>query len=239
MEKFKMNLDREPLSSAQIQQMQDFNRLKNDYLRAKKAVWKSPWFWGTGGIASLALVATAVYLNKTESKLEAHEVIITQQSVIDQNNQSDEPVEHVELIQVAESTQEFPAVADKKVLLRQIQDLESKLTTSDYIPDSKGFHFRLDALADEFPEVTFLVGKRLEVIGDKPIGTLFKQEWERIALKEKGENRYALYFQRKGENRTLTVKVVAHGDELQQEEDRLLKINGPIMQRISELRASL
>jgi hypothetical protein len=78
MEKFKMNLDREPLSSERIQYYQDFNRLKNEYIHSKKTIWKSPWFWGTGGITSLLLIAsTTVLFNEEKIIYEEKTTLIT------------------------------------------------------------------------------------------------------------------------------------------------------------------
>lgn len=234
-----MNLNREPISTDQIHQFQDFNRLKKDYLNAKKTVWKSPWFWGAGGIASLALVVATAYTRSEQTKVETNGVKITQQTEVKKQNRIDgfNPAPEVAATNANDA---LSSVSTKSEVLKEIQRLEAKLERSDLLPDSKGFHFRLDALSDEFPEVACLVGKRLEVVGSQFLAaSVFDVEWERIAVKTKEDNRYTLYFQRKNESKSLNVKVVADGVELEKEEQRLLIKNQPVEKRIVELRASL
>ncbi len=56
MDKRKMNLDRDPISSEQIQAKQNFDAILSNYQLLKKPFFKSKWFWGAAGLATLGLV---------------------------------------------------------------------------------------------------------------------------------------------------------------------------------------
>jgi hypothetical protein len=175
-----------------------------------------------------------------QDKIEANGVKITQQTEGEKQNSIDGSDRAHEVYATNSDVAFSSAATTKSELLKEIQRLEAKLERSDFLPDSEGFHFRLDALSDEFPEVTFLVGKRLEVVGSPLLAaSVFDMEWEKIAVKMREDNRYTLYFRRKNESKSLNVKVVADGVDLEKEEKRLSLNNQPIEKRIMELRASL
>ena len=56
MDNRKMNLDRSPVSSEQIQAKQNFDAILSNYKLLKKPFYKSKWFWGTTGLATFGLV---------------------------------------------------------------------------------------------------------------------------------------------------------------------------------------
>jgi hypothetical protein len=68
----KMNLDRPNLNSEQISAKQNFEQVLSKHLLSKPPVWKSPWFWGPTGLASIgiALFFSVNYLN---SQNETHD----------------------------------------------------------------------------------------------------------------------------------------------------------------------
>lgn len=67
-----MNLDRPNLNSEQISAKQNFDQVLSKHLLSKPPVWKSPWFWGSTGLASIgiALFFSVNYLN---SQNETHD----------------------------------------------------------------------------------------------------------------------------------------------------------------------
>ncbi len=67
-----MNLDRPNLNSEQISARQNFDQVLSKHLLSKPPVWKSPWFWGPTGLASIgiALFFSVNYLN---SQNETHD----------------------------------------------------------------------------------------------------------------------------------------------------------------------
>lgn len=63
MDKIKTVLDREPISSEAINSRQDFGKVLAGYKALKPSIWKSSWFYGTAGLATIAIVAAAVLYN--------------------------------------------------------------------------------------------------------------------------------------------------------------------------------
>lgn len=61
----KMNLDRPGLSSEQIRAKQNFEKVLSNHYLPKPTVWKSPWFWGPTGLASvgIAIMMSISYIN--------------------------------------------------------------------------------------------------------------------------------------------------------------------------------
>lgn len=56
MEKINSILDREPISSEQIRSKQDFNQIMKEVKLTKQPFYKTGWFYGTTGLASIAAI---------------------------------------------------------------------------------------------------------------------------------------------------------------------------------------
>jgi len=63
MEKIKTILDRKPVSSEYINSKQDFNKVMDGFQKLKPPVMKSGWFYGTVGLATIAMIVTAVSMS--------------------------------------------------------------------------------------------------------------------------------------------------------------------------------
>lgn len=63
MKNLKINLDRPPIDSKSIQGHKDFNGLMQNHAIMSKPFYKSPWFMGASGLASISLVAGIVAYN--------------------------------------------------------------------------------------------------------------------------------------------------------------------------------
>lgn len=61
----KINLDRPHISSEEIQAKQNFDHVFSKFQAIKTPIWKSPWFWGSTGLAS---VATAVVIGLSSAQ---------------------------------------------------------------------------------------------------------------------------------------------------------------------------
>jgi hypothetical protein len=70
MENRKINLDRAQISSEEIANRQDFGALMNAFHGAPKPFWKSIWFWGPTGVATLAMLflSKQVFFNHSENE---------------------------------------------------------------------------------------------------------------------------------------------------------------------------
>lgn len=84
MEIKKVNLDREQLSSAHIEQKQNFQQVLENAKMAKPPIWKSPWFYGAIGLSSMAITVISVsefnnksnvFEKKTTSKVTVTEIV--------------------------------------------------------------------------------------------------------------------------------------------------------------------
>lgn len=74
MNKIKVNTDREKLSSEYIQSKQDFSSIQSQ-VHAKTSLFKSTWFYGATGLASVALCISFAFTN---SNKQLHDSTITQ-----------------------------------------------------------------------------------------------------------------------------------------------------------------
>ena len=63
MKKLNTTLDREPMTSQEIRDRQDFNYILTETTAAKVPIWKSIWFYGPVGIAMVTMVVSAVRMN--------------------------------------------------------------------------------------------------------------------------------------------------------------------------------
>ena len=63
MKKLNTTLDREPMTSQEIRDRQDFNYILKETIAAKVPIWKSIWFYGPVGIAMVTMVVSAVRIN--------------------------------------------------------------------------------------------------------------------------------------------------------------------------------
>ena len=59
MERIKTILDRKPMSSEYINSKQDFNTVLSGVQKVKTPMYKSGWFYGTVGLATVAIVERA------------------------------------------------------------------------------------------------------------------------------------------------------------------------------------
>jgi len=64
----KIILDRGPISSQEIAERQDFDKLLKSFKAPPNPYWKSIWFWGTTGVATLGLfLLTKQFLTENET----------------------------------------------------------------------------------------------------------------------------------------------------------------------------
>lgn len=99
MEKIKTILDRKPLSSDYISSKQDFGKVLKGVQHLKPPVWKSAWFYGTVGVAAIAVVVTAVSLSGGDSKNTRDELATTQvQETISTKKQTTKPKTNTALL---------------------------------------------------------------------------------------------------------------------------------------------
>lgn len=72
----KINLDRARISSEEIQARQNFDDVLSKFQAIKTPIWKSPWFWGSTGLASVA-TAIVIGLSHAQSNPPANEKTTT------------------------------------------------------------------------------------------------------------------------------------------------------------------
>lgn len=196
MDKFKMNLDREGMSSDQIQNYQNFNQLKKDFELLKKPFWKNPWFWGTGGVASTAIILSIGVL--TNSKTETNETIstINIEEDISQNVQTDSPFTLTALNDTQEtslSSSEETNFVEPNIPQRKSE--KKRVEKSEVQSAKKVRTLKLDLVEDEFPTLQPLIGSELEILeGSQFDARWFERTWDDIQLITLGENKYLIKF---------------------------------------------
>lgn len=76
MKRMKFNLDRPQLDSKSIQARKDFDTLMKNHAIMSKPIYKSPWFFGTVGLATVGLaVTTSVMMYDSQDDVSQLEVI--------------------------------------------------------------------------------------------------------------------------------------------------------------------
>ena len=68
MEKINTILNRKPINSEYINSKQDFNKVMDGFQQLKPPVWNSAWFYGTVGVAAIAIIFTAVSLTSSDTE---------------------------------------------------------------------------------------------------------------------------------------------------------------------------
>lgn len=67
MNRFKINVDRKIPETEYIQSKQNFKEVLNQVAATNTSIWQSTWFYGTVGLASLAVITTFAFLTPKES----------------------------------------------------------------------------------------------------------------------------------------------------------------------------
>ncbi len=73
----KLNLDRPPLQAEQIRSKMNFNQILESYKTVKPTIWKSPWFYGPAGLATIALAVSLSLTAFQTTQNTAHDQTIT------------------------------------------------------------------------------------------------------------------------------------------------------------------
>lgn len=88
-----MNLDRKKISSEQIQAKQNFDAILSNYKLLKKPFYKSKWFWGATGLATVSLTVVLVLsnLNNNKNVYAEHDTLTNSQPTLNNNLPEDTP----------------------------------------------------------------------------------------------------------------------------------------------------
>ena len=86
MDKIKINLDREKLSSEYIHSKQDFKQVQNQ-VSLQTNTFKNTWFYGTIGIASIATFVVITFSNSNQSKNETNSTL-TKKTIINKKKET-------------------------------------------------------------------------------------------------------------------------------------------------------
>jgi len=207
MDKFKMNLDREEMTSDQVQNYQNFNQLKKDFELLKKPFWKTPWFWGTGGLASTAIILSIGVL--TNSKSQANEEINTivlqddihQSTILNSTYGLSQQDDYQEPL-ISEN-KESSVVEPKSAGHKGVNEISNKPIEI----VKKRRTIILDLIEEEFPTLQPLIGQELELLeGSKFDGRWFERTWGDIQLVTLGDNKYLIKFSDGNEMNKMYVK---------------------------------
>ncbi|MFK7784758.1 MAG: hypothetical protein AB8B56_06575 [Crocinitomicaceae bacterium] len=78
MKRLNTTLDREPMTSQEIRERQDFNYILKEANAAKVPIWKSIWFYGPVGIAMVTMVVSAVRMNPKNQQFDDNNITLSQ-----------------------------------------------------------------------------------------------------------------------------------------------------------------
>lgn len=113
MEKIKTILDRKPLSSEYIRSKQDFGKVMKSAQGTNAPIWKSQWFYGTVGVATVAIVVTVVTLTGADNPIDQNQSqprVVTASSLSEVDNQQPDNSTEVLAAVSQEEKEETPTV---------------------------------------------------------------------------------------------------------------------------------
>jgi len=119
--KNKIKIDRPIVSSEEISQKQSFKKVVEGYKKIKPPVWKNPWFYGTVGIASLAILFTAFNLNEETFEENTTNIVENRKEVLPEDTECiHKPIKELnnssEVIYVHSSTSKVVKLASGTVI---------------------------------------------------------------------------------------------------------------------------
>ena len=209
MENFKVNLNRPEPDKGKIQAKKDFNSFHNAHF-PKPTVFKSKWFWGVSGIASIAVVVTVTMSSFSSSperiaQNETQELISSPKSELLVPSRVDEPTIAVEsgMVEVEKDDDSQKEIHSEEMTEPKSVSLEADVapetnSNSEYKPSVKEL-FELDFDVNEFPDLQ--VGNNLFYIHpseEKSSNELFDLHWDDVDLKSK-DNQIHLKLVKDGE----------------------------------------
>lgn len=140
MEKIKTVLDRKPLSSEYIGSKQDFGKVMKGANGVSASIWKSTWFYGTVGVAAVAVIVAAVTLTnsntpKDQATLEAPTALsMVENDKHDQRETAQKPTtgpkETTESVKHTESSTPKPVATKGKEPVSQKQPTDQSSPTA-------------------------------------------------------------------------------------------------------------
>jgi len=132
MEKIKTILDRKQLSSEHIRSKQDFANVVNGAKGLGNPYWQTNWFYGTVGVATVAIIVTAVTLSSADTSDEEPEKnnVVAMAAT---NDQEKDPVE--EVLSQSKDNQEVDLNVDD-IPEASTEESDSKSTPSEVQPSN-------------------------------------------------------------------------------------------------------
>lgn len=128
MKKIKTIIDREPVSSDYIASKQDFNNVVKQVEQLKSPVWKSGWFYGPIGMASVAVTISIARIDTTEAKTEVSERIIAQKE--DPPSMREESIQVLNIEETSPQKREKPDIpTNEEAIEAPIEEKNTHLPT--------------------------------------------------------------------------------------------------------------
>lgn len=161
MKKNKTIIDREPVSSDYIASKQDFNNVMKQVEQLKTPVWKSGWFYGPIGMASVAITISIARIDSTEAKTELNEPVIAQTV--------NSPQEHVENFQALSNEESQPDLTVKEKVSKHEVSIQTPIeekntTTPTIVPNSNVDSDPIEKKLETIPVNEQTTSKRVSTI---------------------------------------------------------------------------
>ena len=158
----KVNLDRNKLSSEYINSKQDFDKVLHHVKAAKPPVWKSYWFYGTTGLASIALIVSVAFYNP-EKNVNDNNITLAQEQ---QHNKKTAAVLFAD-VKGSKMVSEFKADSNNESKVRADHELINKEPSPSKLQKTS-----IAAVEEtKFQNVTQLEKTAIEVISSEVIET--------------------------------------------------------------------
>ena len=185
MEKLKILVNREPLSKDYVQSKANFGHVLSQVKNLKPPVWKTPWFYGPVGIATVA-ISLSVFAFKPiekEKKTSLHQSNVTESSIIKKkpilavassfeldspsNEKTIPPKKNGEVIEKEHkeilSSEEIPDEVSQELILIESEELIIEEKVLSPYPNIEGV-FTAEIPVDKLCSSTGIVTSRAKVI---------------------------------------------------------------------------
>ena len=155
MEKIKTILDRKPISSEYINSKQDFGTVLNRVENLKTPIWKSTWFYGTVGVATVAIIVAAVTLtggNEVEQKKNSGEPQVVASQMDHDESESNTPKHQVHQPNTDKDNVEVEVKDDKPVEFEK-QNSKSKQREAETYPKKEKTEVKVESVEYGMPNI--------------------------------------------------------------------------------------
>jgi len=159
MNKIKINLDRKGISSKEILEKMDFDQLLDNHMILSKPFYKTKWFYGVTGLATVTLIVSSAYsINMEGDKIQSKQKLLSnivphvlmkdhqnmKNVLIEKEEKENIPIIEQKQIKPIEKTNTFENLKTKESTSKKEITLEVKIKKEESVDENKKVFNMLD-----------------------------------------------------------------------------------------------